>query len=331
VSRRVLLAALVGVSALTAAATIGRGPGAPEDPVRRVVAFLGGKQSADFDGSLQLSTPQGATRDTRIRGKVTLPDRSVDLLGNDAITVIVTTIGDRVYEARGGMPSTYEVGPSLAGHSLNVWRPAELRQMLGRLEAATVADRTIRGRVPVSALVTTQLPGHVDVEVTIDGQGRPERLQWQMQVASPRTVEVRGDVTYKGWTARRADIGTPEEIENSPHVDEEQLAAYGHEVLAPTKLPAGYELTDLLLLEGRRRRLPRGGTRVLPGRSLLRPLRPQGGCHQGSPAQHRDVAPVVREGTPDGWRSVRRRRHRGNDDGARPGPTRRGALQVLQR
>jgi len=252
VSRRLVVAALtlVGISAVSAVAT-GRGSGGGEDPVRRVVTFLEGRQSADFDGSLQLGLAQGATQDTRIRGKVTLPDRSLDLLGNDVITVVVTAIGDRVYEARGGLPSTFEVGPSPAGRSLNVWRPAELARMLRHLEGVTVVERTIRGRVPLDALVTMPLPGQVDVELTVDSRGRPERLQWQMDVDSAQTVEVRGDVTYKGWTARKADISAPEEIENSPEVDEERLAGFKHgPVLAPTKLPVGYQLTDLFVLEG---------------------------------------------------------------------------------
>ncbi len=252
VSRHLIVAALAVAGVTASSAVIARrDSGGSEDPVRRTVKFLGGTQSADFDGTLQLGTPQGSTRDSRIRGKVGLPDKSVDLLGNDAITVIVTALGERVYESRGGMPSTYELGPSPAGRSLNVWRPAELRRMIGSLEAVTVADRTIRGRVPLSALVTTPLPGQADVELTVDSSGRPERLQWQMDVDSARTVEIRGDVTYKGWTARRADIATPEEIENSPDVDEERLAGFEHgPVLAPTTLPVGYELTDLFLLQG---------------------------------------------------------------------------------
>jgi hypothetical protein len=251
VSRRLLFAALAVVGVASTGLMAGRDPGGGEDPVRGAVKFLGGKQSADFDGTLQIGTAQGSTRDTRIRGKVGLPDRSLELLGNDAVTVIVTAIGDRVYESRGGMPSTYEPSPSPAGHSLNVWRPAELRRTLGSLEGVTVADRTIQGRVPLSALVTTPLPGQADVELTVDRRGRPERLQWQMDVDSARTVEIRGDVTYRGWTARKADIATPEEIENSPDVDEERLAAFGHgPVLAPARLPIGYQLTDLLLLEG---------------------------------------------------------------------------------
>jgi hypothetical protein len=252
--RRHLVAALavVGVSALSVAVS-GNGSGGDHDPVRKTVAFLGGTQSASFEGSLQVVLPQGTTQDNGVRGNIQLPDRSREFLLDEdqIITIQVIAVGGRVYEARSGLPSTYEVGPAVVGHTLNLWRPAELRQLVGRLEAVTISGRTIRGRVPVSALVAAPLGGQADVELTVDSRSRPERMRWQMEVASAGTVRVNGDVAYKEWTARKADIAVPEEIDNTPDVDEDEVAAFqSGPVLAPTKLPVGYELSNLFLADG---------------------------------------------------------------------------------
>jgi hypothetical protein len=252
--RRLLVAALamVGLSAVSVAVS-GRGSGGGQDAVGKVVAFLGGTGSASFEGSLQVVLPQGTTQDNGIKGNIELPDRSREFLLDEGqiITVQVIALGGRVYEARSGLPSTYEVGPAAAGHSLNLWRPAELRELIRRLEAVTVTGRTIRGRAPVSALVTAPLGGQADVELTVDSRGRPERLHWQMEVASAGTVRVNGDVAYKEWTARTADIAVPEEVDNTPEVDEDEVAAFQRgPVLAPTKLPVGYELSNVFVQDG---------------------------------------------------------------------------------
>jgi len=255
VSRRLLVAALALTAVSTASVAVSRrGTSDSSDPVRQVVAFLGGSGSASFDGSLQVVLPQGTATQNRIKGLVELPARSRELLLDEVqiVTVEVVAAGGRTYETRGGLPWTNEVGPATgAGRSLGVWRPAELRQLVRSLEAVTLDGRTIRGRVPVGAFTTTSLGGQSDIELTVDGRGRPERLRWQMEVASAGTVRVNGDVTYKDWSAKKVDISTPEEIENSPEVDEERLAGFEHgPVLAPTALPVGYELTSLFVLEG---------------------------------------------------------------------------------
>lgn len=109
--------------------------------------------------------------------------------------------------------------------------------LTGRLRSTERFDQAFGARIPSARVV-----------LNLDAERTPTRLRLRTRVGA---AELRVDFTIRNWSGPVAvEVPRPEEVDQTPTVDEEHLvaAALDIDLVWPTAIPAGWEMTYLAVL-----------------------------------------------------------------------------------